>query len=673
MTLLATCDCSTVSLADAVKRRDPTQTGAIRRRFEGDIANRLRVLKKLTRTALVDKDALGFGSLTVAGIGAMQRPPGQQVEAFQEWFWKAVVEVLIGREGAFSWTGQYVRAGYDRGWTRALTLSGTLLRPDHGRADLLVDLAYSELEGIADALYQRAVRNLSEALLRGTGRATEIYVALAGAIDKIGLVRGRALAHTIVVRAHAEATLDGLEAAGVKLVSVEPERVPRIRPHDSLPLSLLRDAKKKKARLPRVAPDEVFPEEVDVLTAGDDKVCPQCESIAENGPYEISEARGLIPAHPNCRCAFIPHFDMRFSHRNLDARPREISLDAWDPTKHPRVAAGSEQGGEFGTVGEESHGKLPPKGKVLAEYTDEDGYTSRIVGGVAKGQEFGIGLRRYATIYIVAPDGDKVRAGYFMNWPDESYGLTEEAWGKLSWEKRATLETRKQATAYRPLREQFKSRKELGDSYVEDKEWDETKHPRVPSGSAAGGEFGTASARILTQNQGSAEKELQDLKKRSMTKPLSDAEVSALEQYLGDDYAEINSALRSSDLSGYSGALANIGEIDSAIHKAVLAEDVVVFRGLGNTMTKKIAEQWDKNKTASFVDKAFVSTSALKDVAKSFSKNIMEIVVRKGSHGLPVPANSEAEILLGRNSRFRVTDVRKSAAGWHVIRAELAA
>jgi hypothetical protein len=348
--------------------------------------------------------------------------------------------------------------------------------------------------------------------------------------------------------------------------------------------------------------------------------------------------------------------------------------DAWDPTKHPRVAAGSEQGGEFGTVGEESRGKLPPKGKVLAEYTDEDGYTSRIVGGVAKGQEFGIGLRRYATIYIVAPDGEKVRAGYFMNWPDESYDLTEEAWGKLSWEKRAAMETRKQATAYRPLREQFKSRKELGDSYVEDKEWDETKHPRVPKGSEEGGEFGTkVGARVITQNQGSAEAELQDLKKRSMTKPLSDAEVSALEQYLGDDFAEINAALRAGDLSNYGGSLANIGEIDSAIRKSVLAEDVVVFRGLGNTMTKKIAEAWDPNKNVSFVDAGFVSTSALKDVAKTFSKNIMEIVVRKGSHGLPVPANSEAEILFGRNSRFRVTDVRKSAAGWHHIKAELAA
>ena len=45
-------------------------------------------------------------------------------------------------------------------------------------------------------------------------------------------------------------------------------------------------------------------EEVNVLTAGDDRVCKICEDIAEDGPYLIDQARGLIPAHPRCRCAF---------------------------------------------------------------------------------------------------------------------------------------------------------------------------------------------------------------------------------------------------------------------------------------------------------------------------------------------------------------------------------
>ena len=47
-------------------------------------------------------------------------------------------------------------------------------------------------------------------------------------------------------------------------------------------------------------------EYVNVLTAGDDLVCQVCEDISEEGPYSLDEAQGLIPAHPNCRCAFVP-------------------------------------------------------------------------------------------------------------------------------------------------------------------------------------------------------------------------------------------------------------------------------------------------------------------------------------------------------------------------------
>jgi hypothetical protein len=35
--------------------------------------------------------------------------------------------------------------------------------------------------------------------------------------------------------------------------------------------------------------------------------------VPEDGPYEINEASGLIPAHANCRCAFVPAEDARFA------------------------------------------------------------------------------------------------------------------------------------------------------------------------------------------------------------------------------------------------------------------------------------------------------------------------------------------------------------------------
>lgn len=45
---------------------------------------------------------------------------------------------------------------------------------------------------------------------------------------------------------------------------------------------------------------------VNVLTAGDDKVCAICQDLADNGPYSLAESEGMLPAHLNCRCAWIP-------------------------------------------------------------------------------------------------------------------------------------------------------------------------------------------------------------------------------------------------------------------------------------------------------------------------------------------------------------------------------
>jgi hypothetical protein len=45
---------------------------------------------------------------------------------------------------------------------------------------------------------------------------------------------------------------------------------------------------------------------VNIVTAGDDDVCDECQDISDEGPYSLDEAEGLIPAHPNCRCAFAP-------------------------------------------------------------------------------------------------------------------------------------------------------------------------------------------------------------------------------------------------------------------------------------------------------------------------------------------------------------------------------
>ena len=42
---------------------------------------------------------------------------------------------------------------------------------------------------------------------------------------------------------------------------------------------------------------------VDIVTAGDDRVCVDCIEIERNNPYSIEEAMNLLPVHPDCRCS----------------------------------------------------------------------------------------------------------------------------------------------------------------------------------------------------------------------------------------------------------------------------------------------------------------------------------------------------------------------------------
>lgn len=182
------------------------------------------------------------------------------------------------------------------------------------RIPTLQSLAVTELQGIIEAVSQKCVRILAEGQLLKRSPA-QMARDMQVVIDKTGVARTDMLVSFIVVRAFGAATLDAFRAAHVPLVGTVAERTSRAIPP---PPGLVRDAKKKS----KAAKAKNL---VEVLTAGDDNVCPTCEDISEEGPYTLDEAEKLIPAHPNCRCAFVPWADARFAH---DAD--------WDESKHPR-------------------------------------------------------------------------------------------------------------------------------------------------------------------------------------------------------------------------------------------------------------------------------------------------------------------------------------------------
>jgi SPP1 gp7 family putative phage head morphogenesis protein len=143
-------------------------------------------------------------------------------------------------------------------------VQGAFLRPVHAdRAGLIYTRAYNELEGITAQMSAAISRTLAQGIIEGRS-PREMAKKLAERID-ISAKRARVIARTEVIRAHADATLNSYAEAGLEGVTIESE----------------------------------------FSSTDDNKRCPKCANL-EGSVYTIEDARGVIPVHPNCRCAWSP-------------------------------------------------------------------------------------------------------------------------------------------------------------------------------------------------------------------------------------------------------------------------------------------------------------------------------------------------------------------------------
>jgi len=305
--IFSVCGCpERLRVTDVATRTDPTGTGKIRSGFEGELVRRFRRLRALVRHAVLDLDVLGLkstGTVNSAmfrrvfqGSGAGQPPPGpyglalggpaDRVHAFMDWFKAAqrdiVIDVPAGPRSRTTtrnmWFHTYIEQAYRKGRSdasrRKRGRDAAMDAPPRFRAgfgpasqeriDIIAARTFTDLEGIDEATSQKISRSLTQGLQEGSSPA-QIARAMANDIEGISITRARTLARTEIIGAHAEGTLDEYTEIGVEGVSVEAE----------------------------------------FSTAGDEQVCPECEEL-EGNVYSIDEARGMIPVHPNCRCAWLP-------------------------------------------------------------------------------------------------------------------------------------------------------------------------------------------------------------------------------------------------------------------------------------------------------------------------------------------------------------------------------
>lgn len=269
-------------------RLDPTRTTLLRRQFIRDVRKRFRKLDADVRELVVDLDVFGIGPRLTLSIQVeisrqawrAQTNP-RKVESFRRWLQEQVDAGILEVDAQGNpWTAKYVNSAYRKGTVRAYVdtrkldpsvgdsflhggkeefLRQAFAQPERlSKIQLLATRAFEELRGVSAAMAQQMNRSLAEGL--AAGRHPKVIAReMSKTIRGLSRVRAEAIARTETIRAHAEGQLDAFEDLGVDEVGILAEW----------------------------------------STAGDDRVCPQCEEL-EGQLLTVQEARGLIPRHVNC-------------------------------------------------------------------------------------------------------------------------------------------------------------------------------------------------------------------------------------------------------------------------------------------------------------------------------------------------------------------------------------
>jgi SPP1 gp7 family putative phage head morphogenesis protein len=311
-----------------VLQLDPTRTLSTRKRFVAQMVKRFGQLKGAINKFIIVDDGLltsDFDTLLNLNIRVNETPAewrskydANKIPRFMEWLerqnekfilskGKSGIELIgqvppffagqaSGIEGTLSglgdelseraistnWTDVHIRSAYQKGVTRAQQelnkaganvplfqnttegLGGVFNAPFHAdRARLAFTKTFEGLKGITKAMDAGISSVLAQGMAEGRS-PREIARNINNRVDKIGLTRAKTLARTEVVSAHHQANINEYERAGIEGVKVKAEW----------------------------------------STAGFN-VCPICQGN-EGRIFTLDEIRGLIPAHPNCRCVALP-------------------------------------------------------------------------------------------------------------------------------------------------------------------------------------------------------------------------------------------------------------------------------------------------------------------------------------------------------------------------------
>jgi len=297
-------------------------------KYQAEMRRRFKALRKLVTKAILDLDVLGLDEsqplsfnqeLISNALPERQawrfQTDAQKLTSFQTWLQQQIDQEILSVDARGNpWTAKYVDSSYRKGVVRSFNeankqldeplgfyqgrrsqfLESSFAQPERlSKLQFLYTRSFEELKGITAAMSQQLSRVLAGGIANGKG-ARAIARELSNTITGITNKRALVLARTEVISAHAEGQLDSFQELGIEKVGVL----------------------------------------VEWDTAGDAAVCELCAPL-QGAILTIKQARGMIPRHPNCRCAWIPASKSKTNRKKKVQTPGKIkrSLKAELPNK----------------------------------------------------------------------------------------------------------------------------------------------------------------------------------------------------------------------------------------------------------------------------------------------------------------------------------------------------
>ena len=243
----------------------------------------------------------------------------EQVEAFKKWL-KTQIDIQFQKSEDELWI-RYIQEGLKKGAQRTFNdyYKGTRFAKGQGafyqgskeqfmqsafaqpvavdKVKLMAGRSFNELQGITDEMSMKITRTLTDGLVQGKN-PMDIAKDLSNQVN-LSKKRAAVMARTEIVRANAEGQILAIRALGIEQVGVAVEW---------------------KVNAPGV----------DEKDGGPCKLC----APLEGAMFSLAEAEGLIPRHPNCRCAFIPVVGQRINYRKTRKKvdisvTRQHKNDPW--------------------------------------------------------------------------------------------------------------------------------------------------------------------------------------------------------------------------------------------------------------------------------------------------------------------------------------------------------